>query len=74
MQTDLFSQHDANWFCCLAGYDGEIPVNGICIDESGRCDDNGFCRFPNGSYAKADLIKLVKESAQDFIYLLANYW
>ncbi|XP_067943177.1 disintegrin and metalloproteinase domain-containing protein 10-like [Watersipora subatra] len=57
-----------------AGIEGAIPTNGICIDESGRCDENGLCRFPNGSYAKDDIIRLVKESAKDFIVLLSEYW
>lgn len=54
--------------------DGAIPVNGLCRDGDGICAAKGLCIFLDGSYATADLTKLVKESASDFLELLANYW
>lgn len=58
----------------LAGEDGSIPVNGLCRDGRGICDTGGICVFLDGTFAKADLNRLVQESANEAFQVLANYW
>ena len=62
------------YFHYKAGEGGKIPVNGLCRDGRGICDDTGVCIFLDGTFAKADLSRLVKESAGEAFQLLSNYW
>jgi len=63
-------------FSCLSADAGKgnIPVNGLCQNGVGFCDEDLACRQLDDKHLRSDIARLFKDSTSVTLNFLANNW